>query len=202
MLVTTLVGGSLHAQVATAPLAPAPPPWFVYLRYGFHSPEYAFAAYSFGKPSIVAGIVADAESGYDEVLAGAGVNFYSAAGNGATLYAMGSMATDSWYLVLYALPNVTVRRLNVTSVAGWYVPLERLGTTQLFLDPITALWRLGPRLAVGGSYSVFAARSYPTETSAGPSVQLALPNGSLTVDAMRPIANTRAEIRTALQLVF
>jgi len=102
-----LAEGGSPAPSAAPQARPAPAPYFVYLRYGHHSPEYAFVAYSFGRPGVIAGIVADAEAKYDEVLAGAGLNFYTPGGNGASFYALGSRATDSWYLELYATPAVT-----------------------------------------------------------------------------------------------
>lgn len=186
---------------AVAP-APAPPPYFVYLRYGAHSPEYAFASYSFGTPAVMVGIISDAAAGYDEVQAGAGVNLYAPSGNGAAFYAMGSRATDSWYLELYALPTLTAGRLSVTSFAGTYVPLEDAGVRQVFVDPVTALVRVAPRLSLGASSSWYKVDGYPGKLGAGPALQVAIPRGSVTVDALRGLAHFRDEVRVTVQLAF
>ena len=195
----------LPAAAQDPSAAASPPesaPWYVYMRAGSASAEYAFAAYSFGRPAFMAGIVADAENGYDELLAGAGVNAYSAAGNGAAFYVMASKASDSWYGVVYALPGATLGRLNVTAFAGGYLPLEPQGVRQVFVDPVTVLWRASPRVAVGTSYAFTAIERMAPKAGIGPSLQLTVPRGSLTLDAMQPIANTRAELRATLQLAF
>jgi hypothetical protein len=177
-------------------------PWFVYLRDGGKSPLYAFASYSFGRPIVMAGVIVDSPNHYTEYLAGAGVNLFAANGNGMSLLALGSKASDSWYLEVYALPSAARGRLSATGFAGLYVPLQAPGVGQYFLDPVTLLWRLHARIAVGGSYTVYKIAGLPARHGAGPTVQVTVPPGSVTLDALAPLANFTRELRLTLQVAW
>jgi len=177
-------------------------PWFVYLRDGGKSPLYAFASYSFGRPIVMAGVIVDSPNHYTEYLAGAGVNLFAANGNGTSLLALGSKASDSWYLEVYALPSAARGRLSATGFAGLYVPLQAPGVGQYFLDPVTLLWRLHARIAVGGSYTVYKIAGLPARHGAGPAVQVTVPPGSVTLDALAPLANFTRELRLTLQVAW
>lgn len=191
---------------AAAPLgaqqeAPAKP-WFVYLRDGGQSPFYGFVSYTFGKPFLMAGVLMDPPNNYREYLGGAGVNLFTASGNGAAIAALASDASDSWYLELYALPSVTAGRFNGTSFAGVYLPLETVGVGQLFLDPITVLYRAHPRVALGGSYTIYKIQGLPARQGAGPTLQLTVPSATITLDALTALRNFTRELRLTLQFIF
>jgi len=177
-------------------------PWSVYLRDGGRSPLYAFASYSFGRPVLMAGAIVDTPNEYTEYLAGGGVNLFAASGNGASLLALGSKATDSWYLEVYGLPTLTVGRLSATGFAGLYIPVESRGVRQYFLDPVTVLWRVHRRLALGGSYTVYKIAGVAGRHGAGPAVQITCPAASATIDALAAISSFTDELRLTLQFVF
>jgi hypothetical protein len=182
--------------------AQASHPWFVYLRDGGRSPLYAFAGYSFGRPVVMAGVILDTPNDYTEYIAGAGVNLFSTSGTGASLFVLGSKASDSWYLEMYALPSASRGRCNATGFAGLYVPLEAQGVGQYFLDPVTLLCRLNGRIALGGSYTVYKIAGLPARQGAGPAVQVTIPSGTLTLDALETLANFTREVRLTLQLAW
>jgi hypothetical protein len=190
-LVTPLQG---HGQTSR--------PWSVYLRDGGQSPLYAFASYSLGRPVMMAGAILDTPNDYTEYLAGGGVNLFGASGNGASLLALGSKATDSWYIEVYGLPAVTLGRLNATGFAGLYIPVESRGVRQYFLDPVTILCRVDRWLALGGSYTVYKIAGLPGRHGAGPAVQVTFPSGSATIDALAGISSFTDELRLTLQFVF
>ena len=177
-------------------------PWSVYLRDGGQSPLYAFASYSFGRPVFMAGVILDTPNDYTEYLAGGGVNLFAASGNGAALIALGSKATDSWYVELYGLPSLRFGRLNATGFAGVYLPVESRGVRQYFLDPLTVLWRVHRRFALGGSYTVYKVAGLPARHGAGPGLQVVFPSGSVTLDALAGISSFTNELRLTLQIVF
>jgi len=127
---------------------------------------------------------------------------FAKSGNGATVLALGSKATDSWYVELYGLPSVTRGPFTATGFAGLYLPLQTQGVHQYFLDPVTLLYRLHPPLAVGGSYTVYKIEGFPARHGVGPAVQVAFPSGSVTLDALAGIANFTEELRLTLQVVF
>jgi len=174
------------------------PPWFVYLRDGGKSPLYAFASYSFGRPIVMAGVIVDSPNHYTEYLAGAGVNLFAANGSGASLLALASKASDSWYLELYGLPSASRGRLSATGFAGLYVPLQAPGVGQYFLDPVTLVYRLHRRLAVGGSYTIYKIAGLPARQGAGPAFQATIPPATITLDALVPLANFTRELRVTL----
>lgn len=148
------------------------------------------------------GALVDTPKDYHEYLAGAGVNLFAANGNGASTLALVSHASDSWYVELYGLPNATIKRLNVTGFAGMYLPLQRQGVRQYFLDPVTLLFRAHPKLAVGGSYTIYKIEGLPARQGAGPALQVAIPYGTATVDALTAIDHFVKEFRLTLQFVF
>jgi len=174
----------------------------VYLRDGGQSPLYAFASYSFGRPVFMAGVILDTPNDYTEYLAGGGVNLFAASGNGAALIALGSKATDRWYVELYGLPSLRFGRLNATGFAGVYLPVESRGVRQYFLDPLTVLWRVHRRFALGGSYTVYKVAGLPARHGAGPGLQVVFPSGSVTLDALAGISSFTNELRLTLQIVF
>ena len=198
---------ALAGLLAITPLtaqqeAPTPTPWFLYVRDGGQSPLYLFASYSFGVPTIMLGAVVDTPNNYHESLAGAGVNLFAENGNGASALALVSDASDSWYFELYGLPNVTIKRLNVTGFAGVYLPLQQQGVRQYFLDPVTVLFRAHPKLAVGGSYTIYKIEGLLARQGAGPALQVAIPHGTATVDALAAIDRFVKELRVTLEFVF
>jgi len=174
----------------------------VYLRDGGQSPLYTFAGYSFGRPVLMVGAIVDSPNDYAEYLAGAGVNLFAASGNGASLLVLGSKATDSWYLEVYGLPTLTAGRLSATGFAGLYIPVESRGVRQYFLDPVTVLCRVHRWFALGGSYTVYKIAGLPARHGAGPAVQITLPSGSATIDALAGISSFTDELRLTLQFVF
>ena len=192
----------LATPLAAQQQAPPPKPWFLYLRDGGQSPLYLFASYSFGVPTVMIGTLVDTPHDYHEYLAGAGLNLFASNGNGASVLALGSHATDSWYVELYGLPNASHGRLNVTGFAGVYVPLERRGVHQYFLDPVTVLLRMHPKVALGGSYTIYKIEGLAARQGAGPAVQVAIPHGTATVDALAAIDHFVKELRVTLQFVF
>jgi len=177
-------------------------PWSVYLRDGGQSPLYTFAGYSFGRPVLMVGAIVDSPNDYAEYLAGAGVNLFAASGNGASLLVLGSKATDSWYLEVYGLPTLTAGRLSATGFAGLYIPVESRGVRQYFLDPVTVLCRVHRWFALGGSYTVYKIAGLPARHGAGPAVQITLPSGSATIDALAGISSFTDELRLTLQFAF
>ena len=177
-------------------------PWSVYLRDGGQSPLYAFAGYSVGRPVLMVGAIVDSPNDYTEYLAGGGVNLFAASGNGASLLVLGSKATDSWYLEVYGLPTLTAGRLSATGFAGLYLPVESRGVRQYFLDPVTVLCRVHRWFALGGSYTVYKIAGLPARHGAGPAVQIALPSGSATIDALAGISSFTDELRLTLQFAF
>ena len=198
-----LLGALLLPQAAAAQdSGQASHPWFVYLRDGGKSPLYAFAGYSFGRPAVMAGVIVDTPNDYTEYVAGAGVNLFAANGNGTSLFALGSKASDSWYLEVYALPSVSRGRCGATGFAGLYLPLEAQGVGQYFLDPVTLLCRVHARIAVGGSYTIYKIAGLPAREGAGPALQVTLPPGSLTLDALASLANFTRELRLTLQFAW
>jgi hypothetical protein len=198
LLVVVLFPGPAASQDS----AQKSPPWFIYLRDGGKSPLYAFAGYSFGRPVVMAGVIIDTPNDYTEYVAGAGVNLFAKSGNGTSLLALGSKASDSWYLEVYALPSAARGRLSATGFAGLYVPLQAQGVGQYFLDPVTLLWRLHGRVAVGGSYTVYKIAGLPARHGAGPAVQITIPPAALTLDALAPLANFTRELRLTLQVAW
>lgn len=76
------------------------------------------------------------------------------------------------------------------------------GVRQYFLDPVTLLFRAHPKLAVGGSYTIYKIEGLPARPGAGPALQVAIPYGTATVDALTALDHFVSEFRVTLQFVF
>jgi len=160
------------------------------------------ALFESGRPVLMVGAIVDSPNDYTEYLAGGGVNLFAASGNGASLLVLGSKATDSWYLEVYGLPTLTAGRLSATGFAGLYLPVESRGVRQSFLDPVTVLCRVHRWFALGGSYTVYKIAGLPARHGAGPAVQITIPSGSATIDALAGISSFTDELRLTLQFAF
>jgi hypothetical protein len=213
ILCALIVGASAIAR-AQEP-STAPPPWYLYARTGVHSPLYAYLSRSFGHWGVIAGGIYDRESGYREFGGGAGLNLYAPNGNGTGLYAIAagssfeSAGSGAWYAEAFTFPTFTVGRLNLTGFIGGYLPLDSVGLWQVYADPITALYRLPGRrpaaryaLSVGASYTVYKTQGFTARQGAGPSVQLSIPGGSITLDGMLGIRAYKDEVRVTVQRAF
>jgi hypothetical protein len=194
--------GALCATVGAAQSPEVTPLNFVFARFASRSSHTLYAGYGIGRGVVIAGMVQNPRTGYREIIAGAGVQVFPSRRNGTTIVLAGADATESAYLQLYVVPSLTLGSVSVTGTVEAYQPLERSGSRQLGINPVTAVVRLQRRLSAGATYLLSAAEGEPLQQAAGPAIKVLFPKGSVTLDLVRRIARFRSEVRLSFQTRF
>lgn len=175
---------------------------FVFARYASASSSALYAGYSFGAAGVLVGAVDNLRSGYRERLAGVMARLAWGGGQSLTVALAGADASDSRYLQLYLAPSFAMGRLSLSGTVEGYMPLLRSGARQLYVDSLTLLDQLGPRLAVGGSYNMGLAVGSTPNHEVGPTVQVALAGGALRGQLFHGLGRNSAEARAVYQASF
>ena len=108
-------------------------------------------------------------------------------------------ATDASYLQAYFLPDLRDGVFSLTAAVEWYVPLDRAGTRQLYVNPVMLLAQVRPWLAFGGSYALGIAAGARAKHRAGPTVEFRVAPGAITVELLREAERSRTEVRVAFK---
>jgi len=175
---------------------------FLYLRGGTASSYFAFYTHTFGERQLLAaGTIQDPRDDYGEYLVGWG---WSLNGEKAGLYpyALLARATDSWYVEVWGFPWVESDKVIANAFLGLYIPLQRQGVRQFFVDPATVLYKIHNKVAIGASYTLFKIHHLRSEQAVGPSVQFRIPKGTATLDFFKAVRNYKDEVRLTLQFFF
>ena len=187
-------------------------PHFVYLRVGSSSPVYAYYTYTLespriagGDPFLVFGWIHDPwaaeEEEYREWLAGGGLGFAGARGY-LLPFVAAAHATDAWYLEPSIVGSASEGRLTLYGFAAAYVPIERAGVWQAYVDPGTITIRMLDRLDAGLAASWFKVEDVPASVGIGVTGQFALPFGSISLDRFWEVQEFQDDWRATLQVVF
>lgn len=175
---------------------------FLYLRGGTASSYFALYTHTFGKRQILAAAtIQEPRDDYREYLVGWG---WSLNGEKAGLYpyVLVASATDSWYLEVWGFPWVENDKVIANAFLGVYIPLQRQGVRQFFVDPATMLYKIDNKVAIGASYTLFKIHHLRSEQGVGPSVQFRIPKGTATLDFFKAVRNYKDEVRLTLQFLF
>lgn len=184
--------------------AAASPRNSVYLRGGSSSIVWIIYTRNlgdFGKPTLTVGLAPHPYNDYREYFAGAGVNLSRAHG-GITPTVLFTHTTDGNQIEYWLSPWFDGDRLVLQTFIGGYVPLKREGVYQVFFDPVTLLYKLSGRLAVGATYTDTRVQHAGAVQAAGPALQVTIPKGVLIVDALKGISRYDSEIRATVLLAF
>jgi len=198
ILFLLLAPGMLAAQ---APL-PAPPPRlmgasFLAARYRVGASGSLFVAGRIGPGMAVAGIIANPETHYGAFVFGAGTKVRVASNAGATVIAAGASASDGGSLRLYVMPAAGFGRLSVNGITAVYQPISGVNRAQLLVDPLLLSTRVagGVRLGLAGVY--IATDGKLPDYGAGPSMQVRLPGGALSLELVSRTRRMGPELRGA-----
>ncbi len=171
---------------------------FVWARYATQSASSLYAVRDLGPVSVVAAMIQNLRTGYREVLGGV-LSTFSYDGQGITVAVAYANASDASYLQTYLLPDLRAGVFSLTAAVEWYVPLDRAGTRQLYVNPVMVLARVRPWMAFGGSYALGIAAGALAKQRAGPAVELRITPGAITVELLRGVERSRNEVRIAFQ---
>jgi len=86
-------------------------------------------------------------------------------------------ATESEYLQTYVTPSLSRGPLTFSGTIEWYEPIERSGTRQLDVNPVSLGVRLSKGFGLGAVYPLGLAKGSPAKRRAGPMLLLTAPGG-------------------------
>jgi len=112
-------------------------------------------------------------------------------------------ATDSDYLQTYFVPSISKGSLMLSGTIEWYQPLERSGTRQLDVNPISLVLRVSKRFGLGPAYTLGLAKGGLLRQRGGLKVELTPPWGMIGVELLRrSTGGASTELRTAVSAAF
>ena len=184
-----------------AQVPPATPHGFIATRYDTHTSSNIFVGYSLGPVTPMVALVQNPRSTYRESIVGL-VRFTAPGRHLALTYAVAAAhvtdADRSWYTQLYLLPTVTAGRFEASGTFEGYVPLDSKGVGQFALNPGNVFVALTPRWKVGAVTVLSTQSNAPYSLGAGPSLQLKIPHGSITLDVVADVTRWATEERVSL----
>jgi len=161
-----------------------------------------YSGYTAGPMLVVVGLLHNPRSSYREVMGGVGRPFAGRGGSGVTVVTAGAYTNTGWYGELYVIPTVRAGAVALSSTVELAEPMNARGTRGLYVSPGNVLVDLGGGFAAGlGYYASFEAGSLPSQ-SAGPALQHAVPNGSVTMELIRSLVHASNEVRVTLRSSF
>jgi hypothetical protein len=111
-------------------------------------------------------------------------------------------ATESEYLQTYLSPSLSSGPLRFSGTIEWYEPLERSGTRQLDVNPISLVVHVNKRFGLGAVYALGLAEGGLPRQRGGPKLELTAPWGTLGVELLHRSTGESTEIRTAIFSAF
>lgn len=186
---------------AAAQTSPARSWGFVSARYSTGS-SALFGGYGYGPAFGVAGMIINPRSGYTELIGGAGLRFSLGRASSHTAAIAAARATDASYAQLYYLPSITFGRITTELTLLAYMPNGPHGTKQFYVNPASVLVALPGGVSIGASYRLGMEENIGTRQGAGPTIQMAVPKGALTVDLLRGMQAFKDEARVSFRAFF
>lgn len=176
-------------------------PSFVFARYATVSAASLYGARGFGPVGGFVGMVQNRKTQYRELIAGiyTQVNW----DRQSVLVALGyADATESEYLQTYVVPALSRGPLTFSGTIEWYQPIDRSGTRQLDVNPVSLVVGLSKGFGLGAVYTLGLAKGAPATRRAGPMLQLTAPWGTLKVEFLERSSGESTEVRTAILAAF
>lgn len=161
-------------------------PWsLISVRFDTRTSDFIYAAYGLGDTFALTGVLHNPRSDYSELLVGAGRRFAIANWPRQFAAIAAARASDGWYAQLYVLPAAHRGPVWVRATSETYIPLDRSGTPQFALSPISSTISVGKYVEGGISVDWAVARDAAPSTAIGPELRVAIPNAVLGMDAQQ-----------------
>lgn len=205
-------GADLGAQAPATAAPPPPPPSphpspvrrlagasFVVARYKAGSSVSVYASSRLGAGMAVAGVVGKPNSTNWAFVAGAGTRIRFAPHAGMTVILGAATATNGTSLRLYLLPKLATGSVLLTATTGAYQPLAGDGRRQFAIDPLTVSVRLTDRIRAGLSTVLSLSEGRRATVGAGPTVQMAVPGGAVSLELVALSGSGHPQLRTSFQ---
>lgn len=168
---------------------------FAYAGYRAGGSLSLYLAQRIGSGMVLTGAVGNPETGYRAFILGGGTHLRLSASAGLTALVAGASTTDGPSARLYLLPKVTAGRFVVSATAAANQPLGGESRRWAAVDPLTAAVRLTSRVSAGPVATIEAAEGHALRAGVGPGVQLRLPGGTLSIEAVAERPPSRVKFR-------
>jgi hypothetical protein len=132
------------------------------------------------------------------VVLGSGTKIQFGSGNSVTAILAGAAASDGASVRVFALPRFAAGPVLINGTAAAYQPVAGSGVRRAYIDPLTVSVRVAPGLRAGISALVIADQQRPLVLGAGPSAQVRVPGGILSLELIPTTGPHRLEVRAAL----
>lgn len=176
--------------------ATSPAPWGLFsVRYDTRTSDFIYAAYGYGNSFGMVAVLHNPRSDYSEVLAAVGRNFRIAGGPTQTIAFGVSRATEAWYAQVYYLPAIHPGPLWVRATSELYLPLERAGTVQFSLSPVSATLSVSRSVEAGLAMDFATAQGSAPSVAIGPEIRVAIPKAVLGADLQTGLSGTGGRFR-------
>ena len=158
-------------------------PWSLFsVRYDTRTSDFIYSAYGYGRVFGMVAALDNPRSGYTELIGAVGTTF--PVQHGRTQFAAVGVAraTDAWYAQLYYLPSLRVGVTTLRATSEMYLPLERAGSVQFALSPLSVTIPVTHAIEAGVATDIAASEGTKTSTGIGPELRLTLPHATLGTD--------------------
>lgn len=170
---------------------------FIDFRYASHTSLTLYGGYDLGGPLLLVGMVQNPRTEYREIVGGVA----RPVGGGrasATIAIAGAYASDGWYAQLYVLPALSLGPVSVSGLLLAYEALEEEGARQFYVNPLSVLVPVAPRVRLGGSYVLATQAGTASKHSAGPTLQFSTAAWTATLSGLIGIGATTNEVRMGI----
>lgn len=171
---------------------------FFVTRYTARASASFYVAGRVGAAMAVGGLVYNPSTRYRAVVVGSGTKVQFGSGNAVTVILAGAAATDGASIRAYALPRFAAGPVLINGIAAVYQPVTGSAVRRAYLDPLTVSVSVVPGLRAGISALVIADQQRPVVLGAGPSAQVRVPGGLLSLELIPTTGPHRLEVRAAL----
>lgn len=185
------------AQQTSAP-QPSAGPSFMIFRYASVHSLAMYSGYHAGGVLLVAGLLENPRTSYREVMGAVGLPFGGSAFSLTLAPALGYQDTG-WYAEAYLLPALQRGRLHAEATVELAQPFKSAGTRGAYVWPAMALVDVTRGVRLGVTYYGSVEDGNAPTHGAGPAVQVAVPQGSITFELVKGLVNTADEFRLALR---
>jgi hypothetical protein len=180
-----------------------PAPWGLFsVRFDTRTSDFIYAVYGYGHTFGMVGTLDNPRSGWTELLAAVGRTFVFGNGPTQTAAVGAARASDGWYAQLYYLPTIRPGNLRFRATSEWDFPLNRSGTTQFSVSPLSATVALSELVEAGVAMDVSAAQGESTSAALGPEIRVTIPNAVVGADAQQILGSRANRLRVFFTTSF
>ncbi len=177
-------------------------PGYLEFRFATESSIALYAGYSAGPFLIVAGMLQNPRTDYEEILGGIVMTAF--ANDRAELLVAPAVAWSNtgWYAQGYLLPAVWFGPIELSGTLQFGLPLEDEGYRNAYVSPLNVWLDALPFVDVGVAWYAAFEEGFGSFHAVGPALRLPIPNGALSVDYPIGFGDVKSELRASVRAGF